>query len=48
VEAATLDLAQGRVQVNPGTRLTLGTRFMNIDLARMLDEQFSRSRPPLG
>jgi len=38
VEPATLDLPQGRVQVTPGTCLTIGTKFMNVDLARMLDE----------
>jgi hypothetical protein len=30
----------------PGTRLTAGTRFMNVELARMLDEQYSRTTPP--
>jgi hypothetical protein len=43
VEPATLDLPQGRVQVAPGTRVTIGSRFMNVDLARMLDEEYSRS-----
>ena len=46
VEPATLDLPQGRVQVAPGTRLTIGTKFMNVDLARMLDEEYSRSQKP--
>jgi hypothetical protein len=45
VEATTLDLAQGRIQVSPGARFTVGTKYMNVDLARMLDEHFSRSRP---
>jgi len=26
----------------PGTRFTIGTKFMNVDLARMLDEEYSR------
>jgi hypothetical protein len=43
VEPATLDLPAGRVQVTPGTQLTIGTKFMNVDLARMLDEEYSRS-----
>lgn len=43
VEPATLELSEGRVQVTPGTRLTVGHRFMNVDLARMLDEEYSRS-----
>ena len=42
VSPVTLDLAQGRVQVTPGTRFTVGTKFMNVDLARMLDEEYSR------
>jgi hypothetical protein len=43
VEPATLDTPQGRVQVAPGTRLRIGQAFMNLDLARMLDEQYSRT-----
>lgn len=42
VSSATLELPQGRVQVTPGTRFTVGTKFMNVDLARMLDEEYSR------
>jgi hypothetical protein len=40
VEPATLDLPQGRVQVTPGTVFTRGTRFMNVDIAEMLDRQY--------
>ena len=43
VEPATLELPAGRVQVTPGTQLTIGAKFMNVDLARMLDEEFSRA-----
>lgn len=43
VEPATLELPTGRVQVTPGTQLTIGAKFMNVDLARMLDEEYSRS-----
>lgn len=46
VEPATLDLPQGRVQVNPGTRLIIGSKFMNVDLVRMLDAEHSRARSP--
>ena len=46
VEPATLELAQGRVQVAPGTRVTAGTKFMNIELARLLDEEYRRTRAP--
>jgi hypothetical protein len=42
VEPATLDLPQGRVQATPGTRFVLGTKFMNVDVARLLDEAYSR------
>jgi hypothetical protein len=41
IEAAELQLAVGRVQVAPGTRFTLGTQFMGIDLAAMLEEKHS-------
>jgi hypothetical protein len=43
VEATTFELPQGRIEFMPGTRLTSGTRFMNVELARMLDEQYRRT-----
>ena len=46
ITPATLELPHGRVQVAPGTRLTIGTKFKNVELARMLDEQYSRGSPP--
>lgn len=45
VAPATLHLPQGRVQVAPGTRFTLGTTFMNVELAAMLEEQYQRQQP---
>lgn len=39
VEAAELDLPSGRIQVAVGTRFTPGTRFMGVDIARLLEEQ---------
>ena len=42
VEPATLELPQGRVQAAPGTRFIIGTKFMNVDVARLLDEAHSR------
>ena len=39
---ATLDLPQGRVQVAVGSRFTLGTRFMNIELASLLEAEYQR------
>ena len=45
IEPATIDLPQGRVQVAAGTRLTRGTMFMNVEIARLLDEQYERMQP---
>jgi hypothetical protein len=42
IEPATLDLPGGRVQVTPGSVFVRGTSFMNIDLAKMLDEQYEK------
>ena len=39
VQAATLELPTGRIQVAIGTRFTPGTRFMGVDLARLLEER---------
>ena len=47
VESATLDLPQGRVQVTEGTRFVVGTIFMNVDIARMLDQEYSRRNTKL-
>jgi len=38
VQAATLELPAGRIQVAVGTRFTPGTRFMGVDLARLLED----------
>ena len=40
---AEVDLPGGRVQVAVGTRFTRGTRYMGIDLAQLLDEQYRRT-----
>jgi hypothetical protein len=40
VEPADLTLPTGRVQVTPGTVFTKGTKFMNVDVAELLDEQY--------
>ena len=39
IEPATLDLPTGRIQVAVGTRFTAGTRFMGVDLARLLEDR---------
>jgi hypothetical protein len=46
VAPATLDLPRGRIQVTPGSRFTIGTKYMNIDVARLLDEEYSRANGP--
>jgi hypothetical protein len=45
IEPAELLLPQGRIQITPGTRFTRGTMFMNVELARLLDEQYERHLP---
>ena len=43
--AAEFELPGGRVQVAVGTRFTRGTRYMGIDVAQLLDEQYHLGRP---
>jgi hypothetical protein len=38
IAPADLQTPQGRIQVTPGSVFTKGTRFMNVDLAALLDE----------
>ncbi len=42
VEPATLDLPGGRIQVTPGAVFTRGTRFMNVEIALLLEEAHRR------
>jgi hypothetical protein len=42
VAPAEIDVAGDRIQVTPGTRFTRGTKFMGVDLAKMLDEQYEK------
>ena len=44
IEPATLQLPQGRIQVAPGTKFTRGTKFMNVDLAELLEEEYQRQQ----
>ena len=44
VKPADLQTPQGRVQVTPGSVFTRGTKFMNVDLAKMLDEQYEKDQ----
>ena len=48
ISPATLKLPQGRVQVTTGARFTLGTTFMNVELAYMLEAEYQRQRNQLG
>lgn len=45
IKACEIDLPGGRVQVAPGTRFTAGTRFMDVDIAELLDEEYKRTHP---
>ena len=42
VEPAEIGLPEGRVQVAPGSVFVRGTRYMNIDVAQLLDEQYEK------
>jgi hypothetical protein len=42
VAPADLDLPEGRVRVAPGTVLIKGTRFMNVDVGALLEEEYQR------
>jgi len=44
IEPATLDLPSGRIEVTPGSRFTYGTMFMGVDLAKLLEEHFQKTR----
>jgi hypothetical protein len=44
VAPGTLELPTGRVQVTPGMVFVQGRRFMNVDLAALLDEQAGKPR----
>lgn len=39
---AELQLAEGRIQVTTGSRFARGTKFMNVDLAALLDAEHER------
>jgi hypothetical protein len=40
VQAVEFELPSGRTQVAPGTRFTRGARYMDMDLAQLLDEHY--------
>jgi hypothetical protein len=41
---ATLLLPEGRIQVTPGTRFTLGTTFMNVEVAALLEAEYQKQQ----
>jgi hypothetical protein len=41
-----IDLPAGRVQVAVGTRFTAGTRFMDVDIAELLDGGYAGGGHP--
>ncbi|HUQ73566.1 MAG TPA: hypothetical protein VM183_02485 [Burkholderiales bacterium] len=42
VSPATIELPGGRIQITPGSVFMKGTRFMNVDLAELLDEEYEK------
>ncbi len=42
ITPADITLPSGRVQVTAGSVFVKGTTFMNVDLAALLDEQYSK------
>jgi hypothetical protein len=44
IAPAEIQLPQGRIQITPGSKFTRGTRFMNVELAALLDEQWERDQ----
>lgn len=46
VSDAELQLPEGRIQVTLGSRFAPGTRFMNVDLAALLEEQWQQGEHP--
>jgi hypothetical protein len=44
IAPAEIQLASGHIEIAPGTRLVHGTRFMDVDLAEVLDRQFEETK----
>lgn len=44
IAPAEIQLASGHIEIAPGTRLVHGTRFMGVDLAEVLDQQFKETK----
>ena len=44
VSAAELNLPGGRIEVTAGSRFAPGTKFMNVDLAAMLEAEYEKQQ----
>jgi hypothetical protein len=44
VTPCQIELTGGRIQVALGTRFTAGTRFMDVDIAGLLDKEYEETR----
>jgi 6-phosphogluconate dehydrogenase len=41
--ACEIELPSGRIQVAVNTRFTAGTKFMDVDIAEMLDQEYRKA-----
>lgn len=46
IEPCQIELPGGRIQVASGTRFTAGTRFMDVDIAELLDREYDKNGQP--
>jgi hypothetical protein len=46
IKPCEIDLRGGRIQVSIGTRFTSGTRFMDVDIAELLDHEYDNGGHP--
>ena len=44
IKPCQIELPGGRIQVSTGTRFTAGTRFMDVDIAELLDTEYHKER----
>jgi hypothetical protein len=43
IERASVDLPGGRIEVTPGSAFVRGSKFMNVDVAQLLEDHRLRS-----
>jgi hypothetical protein len=46
IEPVAIELPSGHIEVTPGTRLVRGTKFMGVDVAEFLDNEYGRRQRP--